>query len=890
MQRWYDFRFWGMILLASLMFHISSARQGLPQVENGNNKLEPSASFLGEFYYERVGYYMENAGDVNDDGFEDFLIGTFHNRENGYDAGAAYLILGDSLNEWGFKKKLREVDARFLGKYEYDAFGFYMSGNGDVNGDGIDDFVIGAPAGNEAGGPNPGYAFLFFGRTEADWGNECVAMDQADASFVGRHGYDHAGEAVAIVGDVNQDGYDDFIIGAPLNDDGAHESGKIYFFLGKPGGWNRNTDIEEADASFIGNRDREWAGYIVSSAGDINGDGFADFLIGAPHLDYFGGRIYLIFGKAEADWGTNFDLADADVIFEGESPYDRAGWALACTCDVNNDGYSDILIGAPDNDDNGEQSGKVYLVLGKSTGWVKNINLKDIEASWHGEKVDDEAGWSVSGLPDINYDGCDEILIGAWRNNQIGTNCGKAYLIYGKMDGWQKDANLSNVPDYFPGEYPGDYAGYCVAGNDANGDGLGDIWISATYNNDYEYHAGKVYLFLSERDRYQISGQVRYYANGNPVSNVLMSVAGDTIDPFFTDGNGKYDLLLSHHQNYTYIPSKPKNTDFNSETIIAYDAALALQAAVGLIQLDSLQYIAADVDQDSVLTAYDAALIARYVVDYEDSCSSVGNWIFNPPEQNYLNLDKHYSQQDFSGIIVGNVHGDWQCPDSTGKTGPLLKVDLPIVRFENNQAKIPIKTRPGQNLVSLELKMKYPPERLSLAEIQKKDIISDFNFITNHRHNEINLAIYGTQPVRSEDTLFTLVFNIENELTDKDEISIEKLQINNYPVTRGTIALGKYQGAEIPRAVTLYPNFPNPFNHQTAIRLEVNKASKINMTIYNVNGEIVKTIINRFLSPNEYTFHWDGTDEQNRSSSSGIYVCRLKSGSGVESYKLLFIK
>lgn len=890
MQHWRNYNFLATFLLTILFFQMKNASQGLAQVEKRTGKLEPSASFLGEFYYERVGYYMENAGDVNADGFEDILIGTFHNRENGYDAGAAYLILGDSLNAWGFKKKLREVDARFLGKYEYDAFGFYMSGNGDVNGDGIDDFLIGAPAGNEAGGPKPGHAFLFFGRTTADWGNDCVARDRADASFVGRHEYDHAGEAVAMIGDVNQDGFDDFIIGAPLNDDGAEESGKVYLFLGKAAGWERNMDIESADASFIGTRTREWVGYIVSSAGDFNGDGFADLLIGSPHFDYFGGRIYLIFGKAEADWGTNFDLADADVIFAGEYPYDKAGWALACAGDVNNDGYSDILIGAPNNDDNGEQSGKVYLILGKSEGWAKNINLKDADASWRGEKVDDEAGWSVSGLSDINYDGCDEILIGAWRNNQIGTNCGKAYLIYGQTDGWQKNANLSGVSDYFPGEYPGDYAGYCVAENDANGDGLGDIWISATYNSDYEYHSGKIYLFLSERDRFQIKGQVRYFSDGNPVPNVLMSVDGNTLDSFLTDGSGGYESTLSHQQTYGFIPSKEKNTDFNSETIIAYDAALTLQAAVDLIQLDSLQHCAADANGDSLLTAYDAALIARYVVAYKDSGSHVGEWAFRPPQRIYPDLNCNHFQQDYSAIIVGNVHGDWQYPDSMNSPDPLLKIDLPVATSEKNHIKIPIHSKASQNLISLDMKIRFPAEKLSLYEIQKSSIISDFNLIANHNQNELNLALYGTQPIQGKEKLFTLAFDVNDELTAWDEILIEKLQVNNYPAMKGTIVLNKNHIAEIPEAFKLYPNFPNPFNHQTAIRLEVHKPSKVIMRIYNINGEIVKTIADEFFDSNEFTFYWDGTDEKNHSTSSGIYVCRVVSESEVESFKLLFIK
>jgi len=890
MQRWYCFRLLGVFLQITLFFQFVNADDNSDRIEKSTSKLETSASFLGEFYYERVGYYMENAGDVNADGYEDFLIGTFHNKENGYDAGAAYLILGNDTNVWGLKKRLREADARFLGKYEYDAFGFYVSGNGDVNGDGYDDFVIGAPAGNETGGPNPGYAFLFFGKSNPDWGYECVARDQVDASYVGRHAYDHAGESVAIVGDVNRDGYDDFIVGAPLNDDGSHEGGKVYLFLGKPSDWNRNTDIESADASFISTYYKAWAGYIVSAAGDVNGDGFSDFLIGAPNHHNVSGRVYLLFGRSSVDWGANFNLDSVEVIFEGESPSDRAGFSLACAGDVNNDGFSDILIGAYANDYGGGQAGKAYLILGKSSDWQYIVNLRNADASWFGERTDDKAGWSVSGVPDLNYDNCNEILIGAWHNDQIGSNCGKTYLIHGRTSGWQNNVRLSDSCDYFVGEYVGDYVGYCVAGNDMNGDGLGDIWVSAPYNSDNDYRSGKIYLFLSERDRYQIKGQVCYYSNSNSVPDVFIDIFGGVTDSIITDRNGNYNTILPYYQDYILTPSKAKNTDFDSETILAYDAALTLQAAVGLIQLDSLQQIAADADQDSMITALDASLIASYVVEFEDSCSHVGEWVFNPFEKKYINLDNHYFQQDFLAIVVGNVHGDWQYPDSIGESNPLAKVALPTAIVENNQIKIPIKIESASDLLSFELELNYPSDQFSLIEIQKSDIGSDFQFITHQQKDKLNLVLYRTQPLNDSGNLISIIFEADKKVTVIDQFKIEKFRINNYPSIQGIISLKDTPITQIPETFKVYQNFPNPFNHRTAIRLSVHKYSNVKLTVYNLNGEIVRTIVDEPLVPDTYIFYWNGTDERSRLVSSGIYLCRVNCGSELESFKLLFIK
>ncbi|MDZ7333716.1 MAG: FG-GAP-like repeat-containing protein [candidate division KSB1 bacterium] len=854
-------------------------------------KLTPSAAFLGEFYYERVGYYMENAGDVNGDGCEDFLIGTFHNRENGYDAGAAYLILGNRNNIWGMKQRLRTADARFLGKHEYDAFGYYVSGNGDANGDGYDDFLIGAPAGNELGGPNPGYAFLFLGKATADWGFDCVARDAADAYWMGSHAYDHVGQAVAMLGDINGDGFDDFLIGAPLNDDGSEESGKAYLFLGKASGWRRGADIEAAaNASFICQYYKAWAGYTVSSAGDMNGDGMADFLIGAPFLDRWGGRVYLFFGRKKADWGANFDIDHADVIFQGENYGDKAGWSVASAGDVNGDGLSDILIGAYGNDHQAAQAGKVYLILGRKSNWQRIVQLNEAEASWYGERIDDQAGWSAASVPDLNYDGCDEILIGAWHNDQIGDNCGKAYLIYGKPSGWQTDQSLAGVTDYFVGEYDGDYAGYCVTGNDANGDGLGDIWISAAYNSDSQEHAGKVYLFLSERDRYDISGQIRYYSNGEPVPGVQINILGGTRSWLVSDTNGLFSQILPHHIDYYFVPCKASYSDLNSETIIAYDAALTLQVAVEKLPLDSLQWLAANADQDSFITAYDAALIARYVVGYRDSNSAVGKWVFSPTQRTIHDLAQEHHRLDFSAIVVGNVHGGWQpfMGDSLPRT--LASLPLPQAQRQGKRVIIPFEIEQPMELSSLEIQLALPSDRFSVVDVQLGSMLSRFQWICNQQKSQIKLVLYSAHQTTAIGELVSLVLEPDNDSPDFDHVELIKYQINDFPSVRGMIELRSPIEPMSPKNFALHQNYPNPFNSETAIRLSVSRNCKIHLAIYNLRGDLVRLLEDKSLAPGNYQFVWNGRDQNQIPLASGVYLCRAIAGQELQTVKLIMIK
>ena len=122
------------------------------------------------------------------------------------------------------------------------------------------------------------------------------------------------------------------------------------------------------------------------------------------------------------------------------------------------------------------------------------------------------------------------------------------------------------------------------------------------------------------------------------------------------------------------------------------------------------------------------------------------------------------------------------------------------------------------------------------------------------------------------------------------DLKIEKYQVNNQSSIQGTLSLAETQTSTLPESIKLFQNYPNPFNLQTTMRLLLNKESDVNLSVYNLRGEIVKTLINKNLVPGHHTFHWDGIDEYNHPVSSGIYICRAISESEDKSFKLLFIK
>jgi len=183
----------------------------------------------------------------------------------------------------------------------------------------------------------------------------------------------------------------------------------------------------------VGENPNDRAGVSVSSAGDVDGDGLSDLLVGA-YYNYDGGdyagKAYLILGSSLALASSPvIDLSSADYSFVGENLGDVAGQSVSSAGDVDGDGLSDLLVGAYVNDDSGTDAGKTYLVLGSSLGSSPVIDLSSADYSFVGENSYDNSGRSVSSAGDVDGDGLSDLLIGARANDEGGVIAGKTYLV-----------------------------------------------------------------------------------------------------------------------------------------------------------------------------------------------------------------------------------------------------------------------------------------------------------------------------------------------------------------------------------------------------------------------------------------------------------------------------
>lgn len=456
------------LALALVLLPATVRGEGAPPGLTGGSLTFSNASFAGENLYDEAGRSIASAGDVNGDGYDDLLIGApeYNSRQ-----GRAYLYLG-GIEGWRINDNLGNADAIYTGEATQDQAGFSVSGAGDVNNDGYDDMLISSPGISRV--------YLVLGSASPAG----ASLGTADAMYDGENSGSYGCASVAGAGDVNGDGHDDILIG-----DYAYNSnqGRSYIILGSAS--PSDTALGSADAIYTGEAAGDSAGFSVAGVGDVDGDYFADFLIGAQGFNSNQGRAYLILGSGSL-FSTN--LASADAIYTGESTSDYAGNSVAGAGDVNGDGLADLIIGAYGNDDGGSAAGRAYLVLGNAN--LGNIALSDADAIYTGESANNYAGNSVAGAGDVNGDGYSDLLIGA---NGYNSDAGGAYLILGSAS--PISSSLSVAEARYTGENDYDYAGLPVAAaGDVNGDGLSDLLIGATQYQGGSTRIGKVYLIFSD--------------------------------------------------------------------------------------------------------------------------------------------------------------------------------------------------------------------------------------------------------------------------------------------------------------------------------------------------------------------------------------------------------
>ncbi len=529
----------------------------------------PSWTVDGEQGGARFGEVVGNAGDVNGDGYSDVIVGAPLYDDGEIDEGAAFVFLGgadgpDTVSDWVATGQQLEAN-----------LGIAAATAGDVNSDGYADVIVGANlyddgeedegraavyTGSAAGlatepawavhsdqpGAEMGWSAFTAGDVNGDGHSDVIVGGRFhDGAFVdeGRawvyggspdglslvsgwfaesdQGQSDFGIAIAAAGDVNGDGYDDVLVGARFYDAGSDNEGRAYIFHGSPDGLEFENsgvaDIDQASAQF---------GAAVGSAGDVNGDGYADVIVGAPRFNdeqSDEGAAYLYTGSASglsmfAVWS-----------FEPNQARAHAGSSVGSAGDVNGDGFSDLVIGADSFDDGETDEGAAFVFYGSPTG-------PGSAPDWIGGSNQTEAfGGRGMGAGDVNGDGYSDLIVGAHRYTGNVANEGAAFVYHGSPSG------LSAVPAWFAygGQQDASF-GFTVAGaGDVNGDGYSDVIVGAPLYSGAENFEGAAFVYLgSPTGLAPVSSWSAMSGQENARAGLAVETAGDV------NGDGYSDVVV----------------------------------------------------------------------------------------------------------------------------------------------------------------------------------------------------------------------------------------------------------------------------------------------------------------------------------------------------------
>jgi hypothetical protein len=529
--------------------------------------------------FDTSGFSVSGAGDLNDDGIDDLVVGA--TGGNASLAGEVYVVFGTTA---GFPQNLdlgaldRTDGFTVVGAATDDGLGASVAAAGDINDDGVDDLIIGAPGHDAGGNADAGQAYVIFG------GGSGFASQLNVSTLDGTNGFaisginvrDGLGTSVSSAGDLNDDGIADVIVGAPFVSRARPGSdpplidrfGEAYVVFGSDSAFDANID----PAALTGvngfrietNQVGDVLGADVSRVGDFNGDLIDDVVVGAPQTERGGselGAAYVVFGKTT--FSSAFDVGSLDGTNGVAVTGVRAGHALGSSVgdagDFNADGRGDLILGEVSSPNN--ESANSYVVFGSSNAFSATFGLGSIDGSnglvIEAPVADHPSDMEVSGAKDVNGDGIDDVVIGLPETQVDATVVpGGAYVVYGNDGDIASPLNLATLDGtngfLIEGMNPLEQAGESVAvAGDVNGDGFADVILGAPFATvGTEIVAGQSYVVFGKGSTFgsgagPISDTVDLGPGDQVVYTVSATIAADASDSTVVDAVATVDSSLT---------------------------------------------------------------------------------------------------------------------------------------------------------------------------------------------------------------------------------------------------------------------------------------------------------------------------------------------------------
>ena len=501
-------------------------------------------------------------GDLDGDGVPDLAAGANGDSNGGEGRGAVHVMF---MNGNGTVKGTVEInDSTANGPVlsDEDYFGASVAAIGDLDGDGVQDLVVGA-WGNYNGGPGRGAVHVMFMNGNGTV-KGTVEINDSTANGPVLSDEDYFGISVAAIGDLDGDGVQDLAVGADGDDNGGTDHGAVHvMFMNRDGSVKDTVEINDSTANGPVLSDDDFFGASVAAIGDLDGDGVPDLAAGAWGDDHGGtdhGTVHVMFMNGNGSVKDTVKINDSTANSPVLSDYDYFGGSVAAIGDLDGDGVTDLAVGAQGDDDGGQNRGTVHVMFMNGNGSVKGtVEINNSTANGPVLSDDDGFGRSVAAIGDLDGDGVQDLAVGANGDDNGGTDHGAVHVMFMNGNGSVKDTvEINNSTANGPVLSNNDFFGTSVAAiGDLDGDGVPDLAAGANGDSNGGEGRGAVHVMFMNGNG-TVKGTVEINdstANGPVLSDedyfgASVAAIGDL------DGDGVQDLVVGAWGNYNGGPGR----------------------------------------------------------------------------------------------------------------------------------------------------------------------------------------------------------------------------------------------------------------------------------------------------------------------------------------------